>query len=467
MSMLRQSLAGLVLTAIALFPAAAETLRGTATLRERLALPDGLVFEAVIADTARADAPATPLASTRFETSGQPPFAFAIPYDPAALQPQARYTLRATLHRHGRLFATTDTVVPVLAGGAPADVALVLRLVSDRPEPPRPLPAHGLRLPASFHGTLPCADCAGIRHHLDLWPDQVYALRREWLGGAEGDRIRDEMGRWHADPGRGAIVLQGAAEMPLFWQVMAPDRLRQMDLQGAPIDSALDLDLRAEGGFAPTGLAGLFVSGEALIGPDGPALRDCLTGRVFPVDPGGDFPALSAAVEAARTSHGLPLLVNVTARIDQPAPGLAPQFPHLTVLGLNGTFPGERCARPAPVAALTETYWRIVEMQGGPVPHPPDTREAHLILRAGEPPRFAATVGCNRLLGGYALDGTALRFTPAASTLMACPPPLDEAERSLRAVLDGTRAFRIEGQRMSLLDAAGAVLARLEAVYLR
>jgi uncharacterized lipoprotein YbaY/heat shock protein HslJ len=457
----------LVLSICALMPAAAQTLHGTALLRERIALPDALVFEAVIADTARADAPATPLASTRFETSGQPPFAFAIPYDPAALDPHARYTLRATLHRNGRLFATTDQVVPVLEGGAPTEFELVLRLVSDRPEPSRPLPAHGLRLPASFRGTLPCADCAGIRHHLDLWPDQVYALRREWLGGTDGDRIRDEMGRWHADPGRGAIVLQGASEMPLFWQVMAPDRLRQMDMQGAPIASALDYDLRAEGGFAPIDLAGLFVSGEALVGPDGPALRDCLTGRVFAVDPGGEFPALAAAVAAARTSHGLPLLVNVTARIAQPPQGLAPQFPRLTVLGLNGVFPGESCTRPEPVAALTETYWRIVEMQGRPVPHPPDTREPHLILRAGEPPRFAATVGCNRLLGGYALDGTALRFTAAASTLMACPPPLDAAEHALRAVLEGTRAIRAEGQRLSLLDEGGAVLARLAAVYLR
>ncbi|TNC65377.1 copper resistance protein NlpE N-terminal domain-containing protein [Rubellimicrobium roseum] len=28
----------------------------------------------------------------------------------------------------------------------------------------------GLRLPATFTGTLPCADCLGIRTHLDLWP---------------------------------------------------------------------------------------------------------------------------------------------------------------------------------------------------------------------------------------------------------------------------------------------------------
>ena len=34
--------------------------------------------------------------------------------------------------------------------------------------------AHGLTLPASFSGVLPCADCPGIRYHLDVWPDQGY-----------------------------------------------------------------------------------------------------------------------------------------------------------------------------------------------------------------------------------------------------------------------------------------------------
>ncbi len=41
------------------------------------------------------------------------------------------------------------------------------------------VPAHGLRPPATFRGDLPCADCVGVRHHLNLWPDQIFHLRRE------------------------------------------------------------------------------------------------------------------------------------------------------------------------------------------------------------------------------------------------------------------------------------------------
>jgi uncharacterized lipoprotein YbaY/heat shock protein HslJ len=458
---------GIALALAAVGIASAETLRGVAFLHERIALPDGLILEAVIEDIARADAPAERLAATRLETAGQPPFAFEIPYDPAALRPQARYALRVTLHRDGRLHATTDTVHPVLQDGRSAPVEVTLRLVRGGAAVPeeQPLPAHGLRLPASFRGTLPCADCAGVRHHLDLWPDQVYQLRREWLGLPEGSRRRDEIGRWYADPVRGAIVLYGASEMPLFWQVIAPERLRQMDLQGNPIGSPDGHDLASDGRFAPTDLAALFLSGEVRVGPEGPALRECITGRILPVDRDADFPALAAAVEAAQGQG--PLLVNIEARITQPPPGLAPRFPRLTVLRLNAAYPGESCPRTTSAAELVNTYWRIDGLRGEAVPRLPGVREAHLILRGVEDRRLAATVGCNRLLGTYALAGDALTLATGASTRMACPPPLDAVERSLVAVLEATRGYRLSGQRLELLDAAGVSLAVLEAVYLR
>jgi hypothetical protein len=97
---------------------------------------------------------------------------------------------------------TSDHIHPVLTRGAGRWVEIPLRAVGGsgpRPTddgrrsetaPPKPIPApepasipaHGLRLPATFRGDLPCADCEAVRHHLDLWPDQVFHLQREWLG---------------------------------------------------------------------------------------------------------------------------------------------------------------------------------------------------------------------------------------------------------------------------------------------
>jgi heat shock protein HslJ len=81
--------------------------------------------------------------------------------------------------------------------------------------------------------------------------------------------------------------------------------------------------------------------------------------------------------------------------------------------------------------------------------------------------RFSATVGCNQLIGGYELAGESLRFGQVASTLMACPPPLDRLEHRLAEALASTRTWRITGQVLELRDGEGGPVALLQAVYLR
>ena len=95
-------------------PVWAGTLEGTATYRERRALPPDAVFEAVLQDVSRADAPATVLGRATIDPAGQPPFRFEIAYDDAAVQPGSRYVVRATVTHQGRLRFTTDRAYPVL-----------------------------------------------------------------------------------------------------------------------------------------------------------------------------------------------------------------------------------------------------------------------------------------------------------------------------------------------------------------
>lgn len=462
--------ASLMILAVAcVAPVSAETLNGTALIRERIALPPGTTFEAVIEDIARADASAIPLARTVIEDPGQPPIDFAIEYDPAALDPRAIYSLRATIRRDGHILFTTDTVTRVLEEEGPQTVEVMLQMVRQGASgSARSLPAHGLRLPATFRGTLPCADCSGIRHHLDLWPDQYYHMRREWLGDAEGTLRRDELGRWYPDPARGAIVLYGASEMPLFWEVKAPGRLRQMDMQGNPIESdLLPYDLTGDGTLGPTDLDHLFLAGEALIGTDGLSLRECLTGRVYPIETDGAFADLLQAVEAQRDTAETPLLVSLNARITQPEPGLAPRFPWLTVLRFVNAFPDESCDRPAPKAALTNTYWRIETLMGEGLMPQANRREPHIALLDLPEAQFRATVGCNQIIGRYDAEGSALTFAPAASTMTACPPPLDRMERQLLDALEASQTFRKERQAIVLRDVDGNITANLTAIYLR
>lgn len=114
-------------------------LEGKATYRERIALPPGAVFEASIQDVAIADAPATLLASTRFTPEGQVPIAFRIEYDPAKLDPRARYSLSARITVDGRLRWITDQYYPAFVDGRPQPDTLLLRAVEPAPEARQPL----------------------------------------------------------------------------------------------------------------------------------------------------------------------------------------------------------------------------------------------------------------------------------------------------------------------------------------
>jgi copper homeostasis protein (lipoprotein) len=446
----------------------ADTLTGRAMVDTRMALPPGLTFEAVIEDISRADAPAEVIGRTVIENPGQPPIDFAIEYDPADLQPAAIHSLRATIRRGDALLFTTDTITRVLTDGATGPVDVRLRAVARSSDAvPAPAGAHGLSLPASFTGTLPCADCDGIRHHLDLWPDQVYHMRRDWLGRAEGPLRRDEVGRWSADPARGAIVLYGASEMPLFWQVRGPGRLRQMDMAGNPIASDLPYELTGYGTLSPTDLEGMVLLGMMTYLADAASFEECLTGRRYPVAAEGDYPALERAYLEARNEPGAPLLVHVEGELAARPSMEGPDRTHLVVGRFIKAAPGETCAGRESLASLTNTYWRIEHLSGVPVTAIENRREPHLVLLDPPEMRFRATVGCNQLIGGYTRDGDTIAFGAAAMTRMACPPPLDAMERRLSEVLSAARAIRREADRLELIGADGSVLAGFRAVYLR
>jgi putative lipoprotein len=114
-------------------PVPAQSIQGTATYRERIALPPDAVFDVVVEDVSRADAPAAIVAATRMASPGNPPIAFTLAYDPAKISEERRYVIRASVLVGGKLMFTTDTASPVITRGAPVDVSLMMRLVTSPP----------------------------------------------------------------------------------------------------------------------------------------------------------------------------------------------------------------------------------------------------------------------------------------------------------------------------------------------
>ncbi len=109
--------------------AMAQSIQGTATYRERMALPPAAVFEAALEDVSRADAPSEVIARTRVASPGNPPIAFTIAYDPARILTDHRYVVRARILLDDQLLFTTDAATPVITRGSPTSVSMVLRRV--------------------------------------------------------------------------------------------------------------------------------------------------------------------------------------------------------------------------------------------------------------------------------------------------------------------------------------------------
>lgn len=103
---------------------------GTATYRERMALPAGAVFEAKLEDISRADAAARVIGSTRIPAPAVPPIRFKISYDPQDIDATRRYAVRARILHENHLMFTTDTTHHVLTQGAPSHAELLLKRVS-------------------------------------------------------------------------------------------------------------------------------------------------------------------------------------------------------------------------------------------------------------------------------------------------------------------------------------------------
>ena len=443
------------------------TITGTAFYRERIALPSNAVFEATLLDVSLADAPATVLGRTVASDPPSPPIRFAIPYDPRDIDVGRSYSVRATISVDGQLRFTSDRVYPVLTGESDTEPDILLRGVRAAVPPvagtDRITPAHGLQLPASFRGDLPCADCEGVRHHLDLWPDRVFHLRREWLGG---DMVHGDMGRWRVDPSRRTLVLHGGTEMPLQFAILAADRLRLLDPAGQPIVSDLPYELTSDGTLEMAELPSFFLGRMTYIA-DVMRFTECLTGRSYPIAPGEEALRLQREYLATVGEPGGELMVHFEGTLKQlPWSGGDRVHAALVVDRFIAVRPEASCPQHQGPVSLTNTYWRLERLRDAAIEPVEGRREPHVVLRDVDGEQsFAATVGCNRLVGKLELDGESMNLRGAATTLMACPPPLSEMERQLRGVLDDTRSWQITGELLRLRDESGNDIALLRAVY--
>lgn len=452
-----------LLAALAAGPAAAGTITGTAAYRERIALPPDAVFEAILEDVSRADAAAVVLGEARIQPAGQVPIPFAIAFDDALIDQRMSYNVRGRVTVGDALWFTTTEAHPVLTRGGGSEVTLRLERVARQAAAPAPAAPGMLGLPpASFTGTLPCADCPGIDWQVDLLADGSFQLRQTWQDRGP-DNTQDDIGRWTVGSDGKSLVLQGGREAPVILEIRDGDTLRLMDQEGQPITSDLPYEL-ARSDVTPLEPR-LTMSGMYSYMADAGSFTECLTGRRLPVATVADNAALERAYLEARSEPGAPLLATVEGRIARLPPMEGPEpVPQLEPLSFIRLEPGATCPPAFTRAELAGTQWRLTRLGDDAVPAADRRDPPSLTLDASGDTagRFAGSGGCNRLVGGYTLDDDRIAFGSVAGTMMFCEG-LMETEQAMITALDAVDTWRILGRLLFLMDEDGTVLARFTA----
>ena len=136
------------------------------------------------------------------------------------------------------------------------------------------------------------------------------------------------------------------------------------------------------------------------------------------------------------------------------------------------TSPPREAVVPAPAganspmgdAALRDTRWVPRQLAGMPVSAPADGNEPYLLLHADG--TAEGNGSCNRFRGTFFAETPgSLGFGPLRSTRLACPALA--TEQAFITALTQTKTYRISGDTLRLLDAAGVPLAGLAAGHRR
>jgi heat shock protein HslJ len=130
----------------------------------------------------------------------------------------------------------------------------------------------------------------------------------------------------------------------------------------------------------------------------------------------------------------------------------------LTIGAGCATRATEEVANAAAVP-LADTPWRLTQLRGVVVDNPEGGAAVGMQLLA-QNTRLVGFSGCNRMFGGYALDGESLKFAQVGGTKMACA---DQARMQLEqrylTMFGEVARWKITGRSLELLDGTGEPVA--------
>jgi copper homeostasis protein (lipoprotein) len=326
------------------------------------------------------------------------------------------------------------------------------------------LPLQAKELPATFVGTLPCADCEGIRYQLNLFADDSFFLRMTYVG-KKAEPV-DDLGSWAVSSDRRVLVLKGRADRPEeMFAIPSPGVLRKLDVDGQPIPGRAPAELTRSSEFRPIDVK-VAVRGMYVKAGNVGAFVDCSTGQLWQVSAEGKAVAeLDGAYAAAKPAPGTAMLADLE--------GVVALHPRTAETGLRDTLNVQRFVRvqrggscPARFGStpLAGTFWKLTNLGGKAIAAVADSRRQPSITftapMARTPGQYSGSTGCNRVVGTYSAENATISLV-GGGTLRACKEDAAN-EAALLAALKNARTYRIAGHVLELFDDKGMRLARFE-----
>jgi putative lipoprotein len=132
-----------------------------------------------------------------------------------------------------------------------------------------------------------------------------------------------------------------------------------------------------------------------------------------------------------------------------------------TALALGASLMAAGAARAADPPPFADTRWALTEFAGETFGGA--KANTRVIFRANG--KFSGFAFCNNMFSSYDGGDGKLAIKPIGVTMRACIDPADnDREQAFLKALRTVRAWRVEGDRLALLDDMGSIVARFVAV---
>ncbi len=300
---------------------------------------------------------------------------------------------------------------------------------------------------ASWVGEIPCADCAGIRTTITLYPDGTFRTEGVYLGaGGKGDTTLTDLGRWtHADTAT-RVVLRGSTGLADLYAVEPDGALTKLDRQGQRMGGELNYTLTAVSRPVDITHPARLIGSFAYMA-DAASIVECGNGLHFPVDMSGEYITLERAYTALTDIQpGDAVVVRLKGHLaEKPAMEGTGKELSLVVDSMDSIDPLDGCAALGTLDVMGANTWRLVSLDGpeGAITLPENTTASLKWERYEN--RFAGNGGCNGFSAPATFRGTTFTSGPPVVSEMACSDStVTAAEKRFIAAINAGGSVRLD-----------------------